>query len=244
VKVHNTNNPLLADSETVQITVLSPNQNFVSNLYEALLGRTVDAGGLAYWTAGLEQGVNPFDVAIGIENAQSNEARKDEINRLYEKYLQRSAFQDSAGLSYWVGQLITGVTIEQISASLLGSPEFIQHQTDGSFNSWLDAFYNLEFHRAVDAGGRATWDQAFAQGQSRADIALAIFTAPPLPGQSGNEYQIDLVDTYYEEFLGRSSKGDSGADIWLTELQSGVRDEVVIAGILSSKEFFARAPIA
>ena len=147
-------------------------------------------------------------------------------------------------MSFWVGQLTSGSTVEQISASLLNSPEFIQHQTNGSFDSWLDAFYNLEFHRAVDASGRSAWDQAFAAGQSRDQIALAIFTAPPLAGQSGNEYQIDLVDSYYEAFLGRGSKGDSGADIWLSDLQSGVRDEVVIAGILSSNEFFNRGQIA
>ncbi len=243
VLVHNTRNPLLSDSETVQITVLTPNQSFVSNLYEALLGRAVDPSGMAYFTAGLEQGVAPFQVALAIENAPTNEAQKDEINRLYIKYLQRSAFQDQVGLSYWVGQLTSGSTIEHISASLLNSPEFIEHRTNGSFDSWLDAFYDVEFHRAVDASGRASWDHAFAGGRSRDQIALAIFTAPPLPGQSGNEYQIDLVDSYYEDFLGRSSRGDTGADTWLSDLQSGVRDEVVIAGILSSSEFFNRGPL-
>jgi hypothetical protein len=57
-------------------------------------------------------------------------------------------------------------------------------------------------------------------------------------GQSGNEYQIDLVDTYYEQFLGRTSKGDSGTDHWLSQLQQGVPDEAVIAGIFGSPEFF------
>jgi hypothetical protein len=238
VLARNSIRPEQFDSQVFQITVLTPNETFISNVYVALLERPADAGGLAYYTAGLEQGVSTTQVVLNIENAPSNEFRSDEVNRLYELHLHRSALADTVGLNHWVADLRQGITLEQVSAAIVNSPEYIQKRTDGSFNSWLDAFYSDEFHRAVDATGRAGWDKAFASGQSREQIAEAIFTAPSLAGQSGNEYQIDLVDTYYEQFLGRSSKGDSGADIWLSELQHGTRDEAVIAGILGSSEFY------
>ena len=90
----------------------------------------------------------------------------------------------------------------------------------------------------MDASGRAGWNSAFANGESRGQIAIAIFTEPAFPGAFGNEYQIDLVDSYYEQFLGRSSQGDTGADYWLSQLQQGVPDDMVIAGIVGSSEFY------
>ena len=117
-----------------------------------------------------------------------------EVDQLYEQYLHRSAFADPEGMATWVNDLRAGASIEQVSAALVSSTEFIQGQTDGSFNSWLDAFYRDVFGRPVDAWAWQPGDRTFQAGQSRQQIALAIYTLPAAPGASGNEYQADLVE--------------------------------------------------
>lgn len=240
VRAHNTINPLQADEQTFQITVLAPNASFIDNVYLFLLGRPADTRGLPYWVFRLDDGATRTQIVLDMENASTNEFRKDEVNRLYERYLARSAFDDPQGLIYWVAVLQAGMTIEQVAASIVNSPEYVQKHTNGSFDSWLDAFYKDVFQRAVDTAGRNYWNSLFQSGQSREQIALEIFTAPPLPGQQGNEYQLDLIDDFYTRFLGRSSRQDPGANYWLSQLQQGVRDEVIIAGIIASDEFFAK----
>jgi hypothetical protein len=160
------------------------------------------------------------------------------VNGLYEQYLHRSALVDPNGLQFWTAALASGSTVEQVAAMLVNSSEYVSNQTDGTFNSWLVAFYRDALHRAVDDGGRAAWDQAFMAGQSRGQIALDIFTLPPLVGKAGNEYQLDLVDGYYEQLLGRPAAGDPGADYWLGLLQTGARNDDVIAGIMASNEYY------
>lgn len=236
VKVHNTSNPLQADSQTFQITVLTRDQGFVSQLYLGLLGRAVDPVSLGHWTTLLGGGLSRAQVALRIEN--STEYRQIVINRLYEQYLGRSAFADPRGLNLWVSALRSGKTVEQVTAAIAGSAEYIRKRTDGSFGSWLNAFYNDVFGHGVGAQGRAAWGRAFQRGLSRQQIAMAIFTAPPLPGKQGNEYQIGLVNSYYTHFLGRSSLSDPAAAQWLRQLQRGVRAEAVLAGILGSVEYF------
>lgn len=222
----------------VTLTPLSLNQAFVGNAYQSLLGRPVDPSSLVHWNNLMDQGTTSTQVAQGIEATVEYVDR--EVDQLYRQYLKRSAYPDVQGLSFWQAQLQSGTTLEQMAAVVVNSPEYIQTQTNGDFNSWLDAFYADIFQRAVDDSGRQAWTNAFNSGQSRQQIATSIFSLPPLAGSQGNEYQIDLLNTYYEQFLGRTSIGDPGADFWLHQLQQGVSDQAVIAQIVGSQEFFAK----
>lgn len=101
-----------------------------------------------------------------------------------------------------------------------------------------NTFYSDALSRGADAGATAYWSAVFAAGASRAQIAEAIFTALPQPGQSANEYRLKLVDSYYEQFLNRSAAGDPASNPWAALLQNGLRDEAVIAAIMATQEFF------
>ena len=52
---------------------------------------------------------------------------------------------------------------------------------------------------------------------------------------------MDLVSSYYAQFLDRSAAADPGSLYWAALLQQGVRDQAVIAGILGSDEFYANS---
>jgi hypothetical protein len=202
-------------------------QRWLSEVYRNMLGRAIDGAGLATYTAELNAGVSRFQVVQNIQNASTLEYRAVEVQALYQQYLHRAA--DPSGLTTWENFLQSGGTVEQVAVNLVTSPEFNQTQAGATNDTWLDAFYNDALGRAVDASGRSTWDTAFANGATRAQVAASIFTS--------TEYHQDLVKQYYNQFLDRVVDG-SGYPAWTNTLNSGIHDELVIASIVASPEFF------
>jgi uncharacterized repeat protein (TIGR01451 family) len=207
----------------------SANERFVSEVYRDMLGRKVDASGLASWSALLDAGKSQFQVVRLIQTDPLHEFLFHEVDLLYRQYLHRPS--DPGGANASVQFLVGGGTVEQLATALVTSAEFNQGQTDGSNDSWLNAFYLDALGRPVDAGGQAAWDQAFASGASRAQVAAAIFAS--------DEYRHHLVEGYYQHFLDRTADA-GGLASWTNQLKQDVRDEVVLASIMDtdSHEFF------
>jgi hypothetical protein len=196
----------------------------VNQFYLDLLQRPAEPAGLAFWTGLLNQGVAPSQIVLGIE--QSLEFRTDEINKVYEQLLGRLV--DPSGLQTGLYVLAT-FGLEAELAFVASSPEFFE-QAGGTIDGWLTAIYRDALNRIADPSGRSAFEQELNGGvinlRQAADI---IFKSP--------EYQQDVVQSYYTTFL-RRSPDPSGAAFWLSELQSGVSPEQVIAGIVGSTEYF------
>jgi len=88
--------------------------------------------------------------------------------------------------------------------------------------------------RPIDPMADAMFLNFLGGGGSRAVVATSLLVS--------KEYDIDLVTGYYNRFLGRPLDM-MGLDTFVTELQppNDVTDEVVIAQILGSPEFFQDA---
>src|SRR5947209_8234349 len=71
-----------------------PSQTFVNQVYQDLLGRAADPGGLAFWSAMVDQGISRPQVVAQIQS--SVEYHTVEIERLYNRILGRAA--DPIGL--------------------------------------------------------------------------------------------------------------------------------------------------
>src|SRR5262249_27350045 len=112
---------------TDNVTDPSANQAFVMQLYQDLLHRPAHAGGLAYWSGLLDQGVSRAQVALDIE--QSLEYRQDEVQALYAHYLHRNA--GPAGLAVFTNFLAHGGTLEQVAADIVGSREYYRTRAGG-----------------------------------------------------------------------------------------------------------------
>jgi len=95
--------------------------SYVKDLYESVLGRPADDGGLASWEAALAGGQSRSQVAFGIINSREGLSRT--VNSLYVTYLARAA--DSAGLAKWVLTIQqAGGTTFNVMAGILGSFEY------------------------------------------------------------------------------------------------------------------------
>lgn len=204
-------------------------QRHNAGMLSPLLGRQVDASGLASWTAALNGGFSRLQVVTLIES--SKEYRTIEVQAAYQQYLHR-AF-DASGLQSSLSFLNSGGAVEQLAALLASSREYNAH-SNGTNDSWLDVFYQDALHRSLDADGRWTWHQAFAAGASRAMIASAILAS--------DEVRQDLVLSYYLQFLDRPATPDAAALPWFQQLKAGSHDEAVIAGIITDAgmEFYKK----
>jgi hypothetical protein len=231
------------------VTIQLPNfnQQFIMQAYLDLLQRPVDPGGLAGWTTFLMMGGTRQQVALGIESSQ--EYRQLVVQQLYMQYLHRSA--DPAGLAMFTAFLAAGGTDEQIAAQLAGSQEFFQTQGGGTNDGFLAALYQDALGRAIDPSGQATFAQFLANGASRTQIAAFLLRS--------TEYLQDVVQTFYQTFLHRAAD-TAGLNADVSALQNppplsrqplvtsdastlgtGITNEIIIAGIVGSQEYFARA---
>jgi hypothetical protein len=205
-----------------------PAGSFVAQAYQDLLGRAADPGGLASWSGALNQGVlTRAQVALGIEN--SLEHQTAEVQGLYSRYLHRSA--EPGGLTSWTAFLQAGGTLEQLEASIVGSPEYFQVRGGSSNNGYLTALYQDILGRSVDATGQANWGTALANGMTPAQVAAAVFAS--------SEFLRDLVQGYYQQFLHRTAE-DLGLSNWVNALEQGMGDREVMTAFVGSEEYFDR----
>jgi hypothetical protein len=214
-------------TQTVQAsgaTPATPSQQFVAAIYRDLLGRPVDASGLATWSVLLDLSGDRAMVVAAIENTA--EYKTDEVEQLYHQYLHRPA--DPAGLSTGVALLATGGTVEQLAAVLAGSPEYFQSRGGGTNSGFLNALYNDVLGRPADPTGSADATALLAAGVSRSAIAGGILYSA--------EAIEDRVQSYYQQFLRRPAD-PFGLNSYVTLLQAGVPDELVQALILGSAEY-------
>jgi Domain of unknown function (DUF4214)/Protein of unknown function (DUF1565) len=93
---------------------------WAADLYEEILDRTPDAGGLAHWSGLATRGMSRS--AIALDFYQSVESRGDRVDALYEQLLGRPA--DPAGRSYWIGILANGRDVE-LATFLASNPEYL-----------------------------------------------------------------------------------------------------------------------
>ena len=220
-------NPL-ATVEALTVGMPDPrNPAFVAQLYLDLLHRPAnDSGAMAFLDA-LNSGlVTRTQIALSIES--SAEYKTDQINAIYETLLHRPV--DPVGLNSFLGFLAAGGTYEQVQAMLAGSAEFFT-LNGGTNDGFLNALYQDALNRVPDAVGRAEFSQFLAQGGSRTQVAVVIFTSL--------EFDTDLVGNWYVTFLRRAAD-ENGLNGFVAALMQGVRDETLIAAIVGSDEYIAR----
>jgi trimeric autotransporter adhesin len=93
---------------------------FIRALYKLLLGRSVDASGLAFWESQLSSGATRSSVALGI--LSSVEYSRDFVATQYERLLGRAP--QPGELSLWVVDLAQGGSEESVIAGIAGSTAF------------------------------------------------------------------------------------------------------------------------
>ena len=166
---------------------------FVELLYQNILGRPSDAGGLAHWTGQLGNGTSRESVVLGFSNSpefvnatagpaqtfifNANPANwADEVYRLYQTTLDRDP--DTGGFANWTGALANGTALATVVAGFVNSPEF--QNTYGALSNpgFVELLYQNVLGRAADAGGLANWVGQLDSGTARAQVVLGFSESP------------------------------------------------------------------
>jgi Ca2+-binding RTX toxin-like protein len=176
-------------------------QAFMTLLYNNVLDRAPDAGGLRGWTDRLATGTSREQVVTGFSESRefridtaaeavtlSREAYQvewfDDVYRLYAATLDRAP--DTAGIEGWTAALAQGAPIQQVAAGFSGSREF--QATYGSLDdrAFVTLLYNNVLDRAPDAAGLRGWTDRLAAGTDRGMVVTGFsqsreFTAITAP---------------------------------------------------------------
>lgn len=148
---------------------------------------------------------------------------REYIRQLYNDLLHRSP--DAVGWSYWVGQLQSGMTREQVVGSLTLSTERLTPIVDGYYARYL--------HRQADDGGRAHWVGQLRSGASIVDVEDYFVTSREY--SYFNASNRAFVDALYSDILHRSADG-AGRDHWVNMLNGGMTRGDISNVFLNSRE--------
>ena len=102
------------------------NGQFVTRVYQNVLGREPDTDGLNYWTGQLDSGaMNRGEMMVAFSESaeyQAGIASEISVTIVYMGMLQRAPDQD--GFGYWVGQLDAGVSVYNLIQPFLAATEY------------------------------------------------------------------------------------------------------------------------
>ncbi|MEC3862688.1 DUF4214 domain-containing protein [Mesobacterium sp. TK19101] len=163
------------------------NPQFVELLYQNVLGRAADAGGLAGWVGQLDGGATRAQVVVGFSESTEFKANtaaeaasfarnaneqtwSDEVYRVYRATLDRDP--DRGGFLDWIDRLADGTPLVNTVTGFVNSQEF--QNTYGALTNaqFVELLYQNVLGRAADAGGLADWTGRLDSGTTRSQVVL------------------------------------------------------------------------
>jgi hypothetical protein len=119
-----------------------------------------------------------------------------------------------------------------VLVSLAASDDYFTNHGDGTKSSFVNALYQNLLQRAADPAGLNFWIQRLNYGTAtQGDVVRSLVRS--------TECSNKLVDGYYSHYLARSADA-SGVSYYVSALTQGATDESVIAGLVSSDEYYAK----
>jgi hypothetical protein len=178
-------------------------RDYIEILYNVMMGRHSDGGGMLYWLEALGGGVSRTGVLRGfaesteftriceayginrgsvnpayLENRDHNYGITKFVARCYTKALGRA--YDADGLNYWCGVINSSPTpkataVYVSTTGFFDSQEF-QNRRLGN-GAFVDVLYETFLGRAADAGGRADWVSQLNAGADRHNVMAGFYNS-------------------------------------------------------------------
>ncbi len=197
--------------------------SFVTGLYNDVLKRAPDSGGLNFWVQRIQAGTTNLQVATFFW--ESAEHRGLQVDEYYQNYLNRSP--DANGRAFWVNRMLAGISNETgVQLGLLASVEYVAaHFTP---EAYVSGVYLGVLGRAPGTLEQAFWQNVLLT-QGAAVVAANILIS--------TESFVRVLDGYFADFLNRGADL-SGQQFWLARLQTNQATLTTVAeGFLGSTEY-------
>lgn len=211
----------------------------VIRVYETVLDRPPDLGGLLFHTGRIADGASIVDVAASFLSSPEFQTRfggltnEQLVTALYREALGRAP--DAGGFAFHVGQLDAGMAREFKIAQFVASQEaaaiFGAANPGGVFvpnphAARVAAAYDAVFDRAPDAGGLAFWSGLLAGGEATSrDLVAAISQSAEFQSRHAGSGNAQFVTSIYDSALERLPD-QGGLSFWVGRLNAGAIDRV------------------
>ncbi|NOQ62924.1 MAG: DUF4214 domain-containing protein [Methyloprofundus sp.] len=222
---------------------------FIERLYENILGRPSDSGGLSSWLNYI-QSSSATSMAFGFfksaEFQNLNLSNTAFVHTLYNTVLGRDA--DPSGLSHWVGLLNQGVLRESILYGFFRSAEFdtlaqgsgmeaFSNDDNKTYQvkSFVQRLYLNVLGRNPDQQGLDDTSNPLISGEfSTSEIVLGFFLSGEFIEQGHDNSS--FINIAYLTLLNRAS--DAGGVItWSEQLNNGLSRGQIVKDFIASPEF-------
>lgn len=187
---------------------------FVNNIYEQYFTRPADAAGLNYWTTQMALSTSDEQLEANLLSSSEYVERHGGtdvswVAAMYQDLLGRPA--DSAGLTYWLGQLEAGVSEDQIALGIATSAERESIVVANDYQTFLG--------RGATSADVAFWVNQFEQGARNEDVIAGFISSAeyynsPNKGQATNTAWVDSV--FQDLFQTQPTTADFA--FWLSQL--------------------------
>ena len=223
---------------------LDGNAGQAYRLYQAAFDRVPDQGGLGYWIDQMDSGMGLSQVATGFINSAefkalygNNPSNAEFVTLLYDNVLHRAP--DAGGYSYWIEQLSSGMTRENVLIGFSESTEnkvaLMAFDMDGNMGKDY-RLYQAAFDRKPDVSGLAYWYHQLNSGVTLEQVASGFINSAEFQALYGNNpSNAELVTLLYDNVLHRAPD-TGGFNYWMNELDQGTSREQVLIGFSESIE--------
>ena len=153
---------------------------FVYLVYQNVLDRAPDPGGLDHWVGQLQAGDSRGSVMIGFSESDEFRAQtgtseasaeaESQVYRLYRAYFLRQP--DQSGMCFWTQKRQLGLGLDAISEAFAQSPEFQGSYGDLEDEEFVELVYENVLGRVPDSGGLAHWTGQLQAGVSRGSVMI------------------------------------------------------------------------
>ena len=233
-------------------------REFVERLYTLVLCRTSDEGGMNFWTNELYTykrtgGQVALDMFMSPEMTGRNLSDETYVEILYSTFFSRSAAEDPSGYNYWLGELRSGMSRQEVVQRFIDSQEWADTCNDFGILSgslakseiaipptsatydFVKRIYLDALGRPYDEEGLNYWALSLSNYEMTGEFVGAFFFLCDEMeglGLSNDQYLTRL----YETFMGREPEPE-GYNYWMGRLNSGMSRTELVYSFTRSEEF-------
>jgi hypothetical protein len=220
------------------------NAEDIARLYQTMLDRAPDLGGLQYWTNMVDNSTVPLSAVANMfasspEFIQKNDGSlsdTDFVNQLYENSFGRAA--DPSGSQYWTAMLASGTSRGTVAGIIAQSAEAKADSTEtagDTNNGEVYRLYETAFARAPDSAGGTYWTSTLGAGETITQVAQAFVQSAEFKQDYGTLSTTDFVTALYQNALHRAPDA-GGLQYWTAALQGGMSQASVMVSFSDSLE--------
>lgn len=215
-------------------------ETFVDQTYRDLLGRSPDAGGLAFWANEIRAGLPPENFVEQILLSPEFGGTIAPVVRLYDSVFGR--LPDEEGLRFWVDEFRGGDSLERLTERFIVGAEFDELTNAATTEDVVAAVYGRSLGRTPDAGGLAFWVDGVDSGQFTLERFIVEVSESP-EHQELTDSRVKAVLVYLG--LQQRTPEPGGLAFWTERLDDGLPLRAFVADVLALPEYrsrFATAP--